>query len=112
MSTRVVFDKRTLRRKYGAAFTAAIRDVQQGASFLDEVAQQVAGDPAPAADEEPVQVRVQVACIALFCRRSCSAIRGLLCFRVRTHPKPHPTTRPGLCPQAPTLHGGGRRRRV
>jgi len=56
MGSRTVFDKRTLRRKYGAAFAAAIRDAQRSGSFLDEVAEQMHGDPAPVAGTEPVQV--------------------------------------------------------
>lgn len=57
MGSRVVFDKRTLRKRYGAAFSAAIRDYDEGGSFLDEIATQMGGDPSPLSNDEPVQVR-------------------------------------------------------
>ncbi|KIZ05126.1 kinesin-13 [Monoraphidium neglectum] len=56
MGSRVVFDKRTLRKKHGAAFAAAIRDHYAAGTFLDEVAQGLGGDPSPTANDEPVQV--------------------------------------------------------
>ena len=51
MATRVVYDKRSLRRQYGAAFAAAIAEQRRpGASFLDEVAAACGGGGAsPAA---------------------------------------------------------------
>lgn len=58
MGTRVVFDKRTLRKRYGAAFAAAILEYNTHGSFLDEVAQQLGGDPSPLSGEEPVKVRL------------------------------------------------------
>ncbi|KAI8471921.1 MAG: hypothetical protein J3K34DRAFT_520125 [Monoraphidium minutum] len=55
MGTRVVFDKRTLRKKYGAAFAAAIRRYEHDdGNFLNEMAGGAAGDPVPG--DEPIQV--------------------------------------------------------
>lgn len=58
MGTRIVYDKRTLRRKFGAAFAAAIDASSAGGNFLDEVAATCGDDAAPAAGDEPVQVCV------------------------------------------------------
>ena len=55
--SRQVFDKRTLRRKYGAAFCGAIADAQQAGTFLDEIAATLRGEPTPSPEDEPVQVR-------------------------------------------------------
>ena len=67
MGTRVVFDKRTLRKKYGAAFEAAIRDYRAGGCFLDEIAQELGGDPSPLSGDEPVQVSTAATLMALAC---------------------------------------------
>jgi hypothetical protein len=57
MATRVVYDKRTLRKKFGAAFVGAIEAYHTRGSFLDELARDMDGDPAPTSSGEPVQVR-------------------------------------------------------
>ncbi|GBF99369.1 hypothetical protein Rsub_12173 [Raphidocelis subcapitata] len=56
MGTRIVYDKRTLRRKYAGVFVSAIAEYSARGSFLDEVADTLGGDPAPSAGDEPVQV--------------------------------------------------------
>lgn len=55
---RQVFDKRTLRRKYGGAFAAAIGAAHARGTFLDELAAQLGGSgPAESSGDEPVQAR-------------------------------------------------------
>jgi hypothetical protein len=56
MAARIVFDKRTLRKKFGAAFVGAIEHYHARGCFLDELAKEMDGDPAPTSSGEPVQV--------------------------------------------------------